>query len=70
MFMKYVPDTTKLGFMKLRMPSFIFSMVAIVVSIFLISTQGLNFGIDFIGGATIETSKPAGVEVELSLIHI
>ena len=64
MFMKYVPDTTKLGFMKLRMPSFIFSMVAIVVSIFLISTQGLNFGIDFIGGATIETSKPAGVEVE------
>ena len=64
MFMKYVPDTTKLGFMKLRMPSFVFSMVAIVVSIFLISTQGLNFGIDFIGGATIETSKPAGVEVE------
>ena len=64
MFMKYVPDTTKLGFMKLRIPSFVFSMAAIVVSIFLISTQSLNFGIDFIGGATIETSKPAGVEVE------
>ena len=61
MFMKYVPDTTKLGFMKLRIPSFLFSMAAIVVSIFLIATVGLNLGIDFKGGATIETTKPAGV---------
>ena len=64
MFMKYVPDTTKLGFMKLRMPSFLFSMAAIAVSIVLILTQGLNLGIDFKGGATIETAKPAGVEIE------
>lgn len=64
MFMKYVPDTTKLGFMKLRAPSFIFSMAAIVVSIALIFSQGLNLGIDFKGGATIETSKPDTVEVQ------
>ena len=62
--MKYVPDTTKLGFMKMRMPSFLFSMAAIAVSIVLILTQGLNLGIDFKGGATIETAKPAGVEIE------
>lgn len=64
MFMRYVPDTTKLGFMKLRMPSFVFSVAAIVVSIFLIFTQGLNLGIDFKGGSTIETTVPAGVNEE------
>lgn len=64
MFMKYVPDTTKVGFMKLRLPSFILSSIAIVVSIILIATQGLNLGIDFKGGSVLETSKPAGVEVE------
>lgn len=62
--MKHVPDTTKLGFMKLRIPSFIFSVGAIIVSIFLIMTVGLNLGIDFKGGSTIETTKPAGVEAE------
>lgn len=64
MFMKYVPDSTKLGFMKLRMPSFVFSVSAILLSIFLILTQGLNLGIDFKGGSTLETTKPAGVTVK------
>ena len=64
MFMKYVPDTSNFGFMKLRFPSFILSCVAIIVSIFLISTQGLNLGIDFKGGSVIETSKPAAVQIE------
>ncbi len=64
MFMKYVPDSTSLSFMKLRLPSFIFSMIAIAVSIVLISTQGLNLGIDFKGGSVIETTKPDGVEVD------
>jgi len=64
MFMKYVPDSSKLGFMKLRGPSFIFSMAAIALSIFLLLTQGLNLGIDFKGGSTLETTKPAGVTVE------
>ncbi|MEM7006010.1 MAG: protein translocase subunit SecF [Pseudomonadota bacterium] len=64
MLMRYVPDKTNLGFMRLRLPSFLFSLAAIALSIFLLMTQGLNFGIDFQGGSVIETSKPAGVEVE------
>lgn len=64
MFMKYVPDSTNLSFMKLRIPSFVFSCTAIVLSIFLITTQGLNLGIDFKGGSTLETTKPPGVEVQ------
>ncbi|MEL7454504.1 MAG: protein translocase subunit SecF, partial [Pseudomonadota bacterium] len=64
MFMKYVPDRTNVSFMRLRLPSFLFSLAAIILSIFLIVTQGLNFGIDFRGGSVIETTKPAGVEVD------
>ncbi|MEM9670677.1 MAG: protein translocase subunit SecF [Pseudomonadota bacterium] len=64
MFMRYVPDKTNLGFMRLRIPSFLLSVAAIGLSIFLIMTQGLNLGIDFRGGSVIETTKPAGVEVE------
>ncbi|MEL6325093.1 MAG: protein translocase subunit SecF, partial [Pseudomonadota bacterium] len=64
MLMKLVPDSTKVGFMRLRLPTFLFSLAALALSVFLIVTQGLNFGIDFRGGSVIETSKPAGVEVE------
>ena len=64
MLMKHMPDKTNFGFMRLRLPSFLFSMAAIALSIFLIATQGLNFGIDFRGGSVIETTKPVGVEVE------
>lgn len=64
MIMRLVPDSTTIGFMKLRMPSFLLSIAGIALSILLISTQGLNLGIDFKGGSTIETSKPASVSVE------
>ena len=64
MFMKYVPDTSNFGFMKLRIPSFALSCVGIVLSIFLLVTQGLNLGIDFRGGSVIETTRPASLQVE------
>ncbi len=64
MFMKYVPDTSNFGFMKLRFPSFAMSCIGIVLSIFLIMTQGLNLGIDFRGGSVIETTKPDNVQIE------
>lgn len=63
MFMKYAPDRTKLGFMKLRPVLAIASISAIGFSIFLIVVQSLNFGIDFIGGSILETTKPDGVEI-------
>ncbi len=64
MFMKYAPDKTRLKFMKLRVPSFIFSVVAVILSIVLVFTQGLNLGIDFRGGSVLETTKPDNVEVQ------
>ncbi|MEO0467370.1 MAG: protein translocase subunit SecF [Pseudomonadota bacterium] len=64
MLLKLVPEKTNLGFMKLRFPAFILSVVLIIGSIFAVSTQGLNLGVDFAGGSVLETSVPDGVSVE------
>lgn len=58
------PKQTKVGFMRWRLPTAILSTVLIAASIFLVSTRGLNFGIDFIGGSVVEINKPASVENE------
>ena len=58
------PKKTNVGFMRWRLPTAILSAILIVASIFLVSTRGLNFGIDFIGGSVVEINKPASVESE------
>ena len=63
MLLRYWPKKTELGFMKLRWPAFAMSAVLVVLSLFLVTTRGLNFGIDFEGGSVIEIEKPLGVEV-------
>ncbi|MFA5297409.1 MAG: protein translocase subunit SecDF [Lutibacter sp.] len=39
-----------IDFLKLRKPAYIFSGVLILISIFSLSTNGLNYGVDFVGG--------------------
>jgi len=64
MLLKYWPEKTGVNFMALRWPSFIMSGILIVASIFMVTTRGLNFGIDFIGGSVIEIAQPEGVDGE------
>ncbi len=61
MALRLVPDDTKFDFIGKRFIAFLFSMVLIVGSIICVSTQGLNFGIDFTGGTLVEikTDGPA-----------
>lgn len=49
-----VPDDTKLNFIGLRYGAFVLSAIMILASLFFIGQRGLNFGIDFTGGTTIE----------------
>ncbi len=51
---KILPMEPKVPFINLRVIAAILSVIAIIASIFLFTTRGLNYGIDFTGGTVIE----------------
>lgn len=53
---KLVPETTNIGFLKWRNIAFGISILLMIGSIFLATTRGLNFGVDFIGGQMIRAT--------------
>lgn len=53
-----IPLDTAADFLGKRFIAFVLSAVLMVGSIFLIATNGLNFGIDFTGGTVIEIRTP------------
>ncbi|WP_313351816.1 protein translocase subunit SecF [Paracoccus sp. (in: a-proteobacteria)] len=61
--LKLVPDNTSYNFFRWQWLTFGISAVAMVASVVLTLTMGLNFGIDFKGGTTIRTESPTAFEV-------
>ncbi|WBU57051.1 protein translocase subunit SecF [Paracoccus sediminicola] len=55
--LKLVPDQTSINFFRLQKYTFGLSAVLMVLSVILLLTMGLNFGIDFRGGTTIRTES-------------
>ncbi|MDT0682758.1 protein translocase subunit SecF [Roseicyclus sp. F158] len=61
--LRLVPQETDWNFFKFWKITFGASVLAVIASIVLFFTVGLNLGIDFLGGTTIRTESPAAVDV-------
>lgn len=64
---RLIPDNTKIDFMNIRYINMAISLIFLLVSIFFLTTKGLNFGIDFKGGTIIEAKLEH--QAELSLLY-
>lgn len=52
--MQVIKPNTKIDFLGKKWPAFSFSLILMVLTVVLLFTKGLNFGIDFTGGILIE----------------
>jgi preprotein translocase SecF subunit len=66
---KILPQKTNFQFVKYARAAGILSVVLCVASIIGCFYPGLNMGIDFRGGASMEVSKPAGQVIELDQVR-
>lgn len=64
MLLRLWPEKTKVSFMNLRFFALILSVLALLASAAMLTTRGLNLGIDFAGGAVIEVDKPEDVSAD------
>lgn len=65
MLLRLWPEKTKVSFMSARFVALVISVVALFASAAMLSTRGLNLGIDFAGGAVIEVDQPEGVTADM-----
>lgn len=59
-FVKLVPDDTKIPFMSWRRYAFAFSLAISIASMALFFIKDMNYGIDFLGGSSIEVKAIQG----------
>ena len=61
--MRILNRKTRIDFMGQRKMAFALSISLMVISIVLLATRGLNFGLDFTGGMLIEVSYPSAPRI-------
>ena len=68
--LKLVPDNIKINFFQSTRLTFGASVLAMIISIFLFFFNGLNLGIDFLGGTTIRTVDVAAYRAALKPLDL
>lgn len=63
MLLKLIPDNTHIGFTRMRFAAMVFSAILVVGSLLALFTIGLNFGVDFKGGVTIEVADDEPIDI-------
>lgn len=63
--LRLVPDGTRIPFFRYRYVAFAWSAFVLLMTVVLIATRGLNFGIDFRGGTLIEVRTPEVADLGL-----
>ncbi|MFV0642979.1 MAG: protein translocase subunit SecF [Sphingomonadaceae bacterium] len=64
--LKLVPDNTNINFLKWRMPFFIISALLMIASWAMVWVNGLNLGVDFVGGQMIRVTFTQSEEAPVS----
>ncbi len=67
--LKLVPDDTNIHFLKWRVPFFVVSGLLVLASWALIFTQGLNLGVDFVGGQMIRVTFVKSAEAPVAKLR-
>lgn len=60
---RFIPNETNIPFVKYHIPGMIFSALIVLLSLGLVFTKGLNFGVDFTGGMIVEIRTPVAPDV-------
>jgi preprotein translocase subunit SecF len=55
---RLIPDDTRIPFVRYQYWAYAFSGALVLLTLILLPTKGLNFGIDFQGGILIEVGMP------------
>ncbi len=64
--LKLVPDDTNIGFLKWRVPFFVVSGLLMIASWGLVAVNGLNLGVDFVGGQMIRATFTQSAEAPVA----
>lgn len=64
--LKLVPDNTNIRFLRWQWPFFIVNILAMAASVVLIFTNGLNLGVDFVGGQMIRVTFEQSAEAPIA----
>jgi len=62
---RLLPINPTVPFISLRFVAFVLSIIALIASVFLFTTRGLNYGIDFTGGTVIEIDTGTAPEPDV-----